>query len=278
MNMPKISRILFCSAAGVLAVVFALRLAKGYSPITSGLWLAAAIMILILALALKPEEGKARGALIGSAVTLCASLMVLSYTFGRLAGPVEREAYAPAAPTEEAVDSTAEPTASETAEPTPLPHISWTEEHYVDDFNDPTDETYLRGHFVGSFSNSATSGSFLGAYLYFDKDLPGQQTDHFKIRLLEYGDLPALFESIDEKDVMIKIKINGRTYESHPDYLGEKDIYVKRESALFAPILSALENGNEISVVITESEYSTSTYRFTVDSYGLEDLTHNWKE
>lgn len=101
MNMPKISRILFCSAAGVLAAVFAIRLAKGYSPITSGLWLAAAIMILILALALKPEEGKARGALIGSAVTLCAALMVLSYTFGRLAGPVEREAYAPAAPTEE---------------------------------------------------------------------------------------------------------------------------------------------------------------------------------
>lgn len=99
-NLSKISRILFFSAAGVLAVVFAVRMAKGYSPITAGLWLGAAVMILILAIALKPEDGKERGALIGASVTLCASLMVLSFTLGRLAGPIEREAYAPAAPTE----------------------------------------------------------------------------------------------------------------------------------------------------------------------------------
>ena len=34
---------------------------------------------------------------------------------------------------------------------------------------------------------------------------------------------------------------------------------------------------NEISVVIEESKYTTSVYRFKVDSYGLDDLYHNWE-
>ena len=281
-NLSKISRILFFSAAGVLAVVFAVRMAKGYSPVTAGLWLGAAVMILILAIALKPEDGKARGALIGASVTLCAALMVLSYTFGRLAGPIEREAYAPAAPTDEPADNAAEPTAEEpvtltSSDPTLLPHISWTEEHYVDDFNDPTDETYLRGRFVGTFSNSATSGSLLNAFLYFDKDLPGHKDDSFHIRLFEYGDNVVEFYHTELYEVTIKIKIDGKTYQAHPDRITEKNIYVKRGSAIFEPIIRALNQEKDIAVVITVSDGLTDTYRFDIDPYGLEGLSHNWK-
>lgn len=279
MDHQKLSRLLLGAAALALAAVFVIRLASGVNLITAGLWLAAAVLVGIIAAALKPQEDKARNSVIGSGIALVLSLMVLSFVAGRVTAPATREydTAAPATLTEEAGDSTAEPTVSGTAEPTPLPHISWTEEHYVDDFNDPTDETYLRGRFVGTFSNSATSGSLLNAFLYFDKDLPGHKDDSFHIRLFEYGDNVVEFYHTELYEVTIKIKIDGKTYQAHPDRITEKNIYVKRGSAIFEPIIRALNQEKDIAVVITVSDGLTDTYRFDIDPYGLEGLSHNWK-
>ena len=278
MDHQKLSRLLLGAAALALAAVFVIRLASGVNPITAGLWLAAAVLVGITAAALKPQEDKARNSVIGSGIALVLSLMALSLGVGRATAPAarEHEASAPAAPTEAATE---EPETEETPEPvvTHFPHISWTQEYYVDDFNDPTDQTYLRGHFSGTFSNSATSGSALSVYLYFDKELTGDSSDYFKIRLFEYGDMLVNYSLSGEDDILVKIKIDGKTYEAHPDYLSEKDICIKRGSPIFAPIVNALNAGSEISVVITESRYSTSTYRFTVDSFGLDDIEHSWK-
>lgn len=136
MDHQKLSRLLLGAAALALAAVFVIRLASGVNLITAGLWLAAAVLVGIIAAALKPQEDKARNSVIGSGIALVLSLMVLSFTLGRLAGPIEREAYAPAAPTEELLSEspavndaqpavTPQPTDSPiptaTPEPTPTP-------------------------------------------------------------------------------------------------------------------------------------------------------------
>lgn len=284
MNNPKLSRIFLGAAALALAVVFAVKLASGGSIFPSVLWLAGAVLLGILAFTLSPEDDNVKSAVIGSGVALMLSLMVLSFVAGRATAPAAREHDA-AAPTETTTTETPEPATedptlaepSSAPTPTALPYISWTQEQYVDDFNDPTGQTYIRGHFKGTFSNSATSGSRLDVYLYFDEKLSGLDSDCFKIRLFEYGDMLVNYNIIDAKDLLVKIKINGKTYEAHPDRLSEKDIYIKRSSQIYSPIVKALDAGKEISVVITESKYSTSTYRFVLDSYGLADLEHNWK-
>ncbi len=159
---------------------------------------------------------------------------------------------------------------------TPLPHISWTKQFYVDEFNDPTSESYVRGHFVGAFSNTATSGSRLDVYFFVDHDL-NTQSDSFRIRLIEYGQYVVNYNTTDKSHVTIRMKIDENVYTDHPFKLSENEIYINRDSKLFRPFIRALLNGDEISFVIEESKYSTSRYRFTVDSFGLDDVEHDWK-
>ncbi len=275
MNTSKISRIMLGVAAAACAGIFAAKLAGGSSAAGSFAWIAAALLLGVLAIALRPKDEKSGASVIASGVVMVAALMMLSYTLAKLpARQQEAELPEPTAAPAEVI--TEEPTEEPTEAPTPLPHISWTEEHYVDDFNDPTDETYLRGRFVGTFSNSASSGSRLDVYLYFDKVFSGATNEYFKIRLFEYGDDLVEFNIPEKKDILVKIKADGAVYEAHPDKLSEKDIYISRSSSIFDPIISALNSEKEVQVVITESRYATSTYRFTIDSYGLNELDHNW--
>ena len=67
-----------------------------------------------------------------------------------------------------ATDETQETQESSTAA-TEFEEIHWTEEYYVDEFNDPTDEKYIRGAFEGTFSNSATASSYLAVYFLWIK-------------------------------------------------------------------------------------------------------------
>ena len=64
----------------------------------------------------------------------------------------------------------------------------WLVGNYVDDFGDPTGETYIYTVSTGTFSNTATSGSDLTVGIYY-------QPDAFKIRLLEYNNTKAIYYS-----------------------------------------------------------------------------------
>lgn len=168
-----------------------------------------------------------------------------------------------------------------TSPPTTEPpeDIHWTEEYYVDDFGDPTDESYIRGVFEGKFSNSATSGSDLTVCFFMPKHLDSASYDMFSIRLLEYGNHKASFIGCDYLDVTIKVKVDGEVYEDHPDYLFDDDgeIAIERGNKVFKAILDALDADKEISFVITVDGYGTDTYRFNVDANGLSDITHSWR-
>ena len=142
-------------------------------------------------------------------------------------------------------NATQAPTAVPTDEPTPtpLPHISWTKEYYVDEFNDPTDKSYIRGHFVGTFSNSATSGSALDVYFYIDHNLTEttgvlSEYDCFTIKLFEYGYMPVTYTTTTDTDhVTIKIKIDDTVYKCNPFLLADGEIYISRKSEVFKPFL-----------------------------------------
>lgn len=173
-------------------------------------------------------------------------------------------------------------TTAETAVPIftePPKEIHWTEEFYVDDFGDPTSDSYIRGIFNGTFSNSATSGSDLKVCFFMEKDLSHASYDMFSIRLLEYGDYKASFIGCDEWDVNIKVKVDGIVSEDEADYLfsDSGEIAVSRGNKIFKAVLDALEADKEISFVITVGGYGTSTYRFDIDANGLADIPHEWK-
>jgi len=182
---------------------------------------------------------------------------------------------------EPTVTATPEPTIEPTPVVTEAPkEIHWTEEFYVDDFGDPTSESYIRGLFSGRFSNSATSGSQLDVCFFMEKELAYASYDMFSIRLLEYGNHRADFHGSDADDVSIKVKIDDVVTEDEADYILENDgeIYIKRGNKIFKAVIDALNQDKEISFVITIGIYGSleSTYRFDIDANGLEDIDHNW--
>lgn len=170
---------------------------------------------------------------------------------------------------------------------TEFEEIHWTEEYYVDEFNDPTDEKYIRGAFEGTFSNSATASSYLAVYFFVDKELTlgtgFLNDDVFRIRLVEYGNHKASFLGVNAEDVQIKIKVDDVVTEGTAYYIDSQngEIYISRNSLsnnVFADFMDAMENEEEVSFVITVSSYGrvSSTYRFDVDANGLSEIDHKW--
>lgn len=164
-----------------------------------------------------------------------------------------------------------------TSIPTVEPRKSWKKAYYVNDFNEKTSSWYLQGVFYGEFSNSATASSELKAVFFVEHDYSSNfRYDMFRIRLVEYGSNPVNYKTTDTSHIEIKIKIDNRTYTDTPWSLDETEMVICRENKIFEPILQALESGREIKFVIQENKYTTSTYRFTVDSTGIEDIDHTW--
>ena len=170
---------------------------------------------------------------------------------------------------------------------TEFEEIHWTEEYYVDEFNDPTDEKYIRGAFEGTFSNSATASSYLAVYFFMDKELTlgtgFLNDDVFRIRLVEYGNHKASFLGVNAEDVQIKIKVDDVVTEGTAYYLDPQngEIYISRSSTsnnIFSDFLDAMESKKEVSFVITVNSYGrvSSTYRFVVDANGLSEIKHHW--
>lgn len=161
----------------------------------------------------------------------------------------------------------------------PPKEIHWTEEFYVDDFGDPTSDSYIRGIFDGSFSNSATAGSELTVCFFMPKKMDSASYDMFTVRMLEYGSNRVSFIGCDEWDVTVKVKIDGVVTEDEVDYLlpDTGEFAIQRGNKVFRAVLDALDSDKKISFVVTVGGYGTETYRFDIDANGLEDIDHSWK-
>ena len=168
-------------------------------------------------------------------------------------------------------------TARPTTTPTKKPNPSWQKVYFVNDFDEPTSDWYIRGIFYGVFSNTATTESMLTACVFVENYYSGiNSPEVIGIRLLEYDDYIVNLKYKSRTDITIKVKILDDIYIDHPGDLSETEIYILDSDKLFAPILKALEAGEEIKVVIEDTQYSTSTYRFTINANGLEDIDHTW--
>lgn len=170
------------------------------------------------------------------------------------------------------------PTKTAPAPTEPSKPSHWTKDFYIDDFGDPTNDSYLRGTFQGSFSNSATYGSDLTVHLFLDTVMVSSN-EYIKIRLLEYNSYPVSFIGCEAYNVIIKTKVDGTVVEDSADYLlsSSNDIVLKRNNRVFKAIINALNAGKNISFVITlDSKYSQDTYRFEANADGLENIYHQW--
>lgn len=181
------------------------------------------------------------------------------------------------------------PTATPTAKPTATPKQTyWKKVYLVDEFNESTSEWCISAEFDGTFSNSATSQSKLTAVVFFDRKMNASfetlvgGAPAFAIRLYEYGKYAAHFSSYYYMDdVTIKVKIDGKVTTGNPWGFNDDLMYFtwteKSSEEVTKAILTALDTGKEVSVVIEDNKYGTpSTYRFTMKPDGLEDIPHDW--
>lgn len=157
---------------------------------------------------------------------------------------------------------TPSPNPTPTPTPTPIPS-SWEIDHYVDDFGDKTESSYLRGTFKGKFSNSATTGSNLTVHFYYESSLL------CSIRLLEYDSHKATFTTSD--DVYFKFKVDDKEYSIELVTLSYgDDLHFTSSNSAFSVLKKALLDGKEIKCVIKGTKYG-DTYNFTIDGIGFKE-------
>lgn len=138
---------------------------------------------------------------------------------------------------------------------------TWKLNYYVDDFQQPTDESYLCSKkFSGQFSNSATTNSVVDAEVLVDKE-------NIAIFLYEYGYHQVKNSSSyydDEYNITMRLK-NGKEYKfSGAVYCGGDRIIINENyNSTIIKALSQKEN-SPVSFYIEHAKYATTKYLFSV--------------
>ena len=143
----------------------------------------------------------------------------------------------------------------------------WIVKYYVDEFDLPTDDAYVTYSDLlnGSFSNSATSDSFLYAKLLIDESST--------IMLYDYGEQQVKSYSDEKYNIIIldssgnKTSVYGTMYEN-----GDR-IYIA--SSYYDTVLDVLGSGGEINFYVEEADSSVNNYLFTVPDSSNFDKVFN---
>jgi len=141
---------------------------------------------------------------------------------------------------------------------------TWTFEQYVDEFNDPTGESYVTTTITGIFSNGNISGSNVIVKLVCDlKD--------FQFVLYEHAQTPVSNPSNSTKNYSIKIKDESGTVHYFIGYLhsGASRIYLSPSQR--ASMFRLLEKNSVLKFSIT---FDMSHYNFTLNSEGFKDANN----
>ncbi|MBP8640443.1 MAG: hypothetical protein KBI01_06035 [Oscillospiraceae bacterium] len=167
---------------------------------------------------------------------------------------------------------------SETAEPTAVPETEekgtlWGQSYYVDNFNQPTDETFICNTvtLVGTFSNSATTNSALYANVLVDGE-------NIAIMLYEYGQLLVKNSSTQyDEQYDIQMKTVDGTIIDMTGYIYAGDDKLVIDASNRDAIIKALssEPVNDIAFVsfyIMQTEQPTTTYLLSVPMSNFADI------
>jgi len=160
------------------------------------------------------------------------------------------------------------------AEPVVEKGPAWEKSFYVDDFGDPTEDSYMSVQVEGVFSNSATENSELTAVLMVDGDF-------LNIQLYEYNSGPAQsFES--GSGGIMKFKAGSEVitvntiYDEGDAGVTATDLMIWEQGVSItenvASYLSKLQGKDNVKCVISVKETygGKSSYSFNVPTKGLE--------
>lgn len=136
----------------------------------------------------------------------------------------------------------------------------WELKRYSDTFGDDTDDSYLVLLGKGTFSNSATLNSELNTALFVDDE-------NFAFRLFEYGHSPVMADNA-YYNTMIKDS-KGKVYTFKLWNSGQSGQIGSPSKEDYNEMLEILNNGGEVSVVMTYDSYTTSDYKFKMNVDGF---------
>lgn len=146
---------------------------------------------------------------------------------------------------------------------------NWKVGHYVDSFDEPTGDKYIRGVFPGKFSNSATTDSPLKVEVYVDAD---------STVIFRFWEYESRLVKDEEGAIVIAKDGNGETHRWESDLHGFNDI--DHNGNFKSPYLygypkglfwQIIDKGGIPSFVIYVGKYSKSDYKFSIDTQGLKE-------
>lgn len=144
----------------------------------------------------------------------------------------------------------------------------WKTSFYVDEFNNPTSEAYIRNNnlFEGSFSNSATTNSKLYARILID-------ADDIAIKLWEYGSQEVNAYSTTYYDITILDDKGQKHYTGGTMYKNGERIYFDDWT-----FVSLLQENKKLKIYIEEdSKYGYhSSYLFEVENGNFNTVYSNF--
>ena len=140
----------------------------------------------------------------------------------------------------------------------------WKSSFYVDEFNNPTSEAYMRNVnvFVGTFSNSATTNSKLYARILID-------SEDVAIKLWEYGSQEVNAYSTTYYDITLLDDNGNKHYTNGTMYKNGERIYFEDWT-----FVSLLQENQTLKIYIVEaSKYGyNSTYLFEVKNGNFNNV------
>ena len=138
----------------------------------------------------------------------------------------------------------------------------WLVGETVDEFGDSTGSTFCYTTCMGTFTNSATSGSDLAAGVYY---VSSRQV--FLFRLLEYNKTDATY--LSNADISIKCKVDEYVFDD--TLLGDAPngyLFLPSNNNSYKKIYDYLIEGKEIRTVIY---IDNSKYSFAISGNGFKD-------
>ena len=142
----------------------------------------------------------------------------------------------------------------------------WAVEYYVDDFDQPTDQWYITtdDYFEGNFSNSATTKSELNVLMAVDNE---EDKTRIAIFLYEYGRnlvKNSSTEYVDKYDVTMRTADGTDHSMTGTIYCGADRVFIDDEYV--DEVLDAMKGEGTVSFHLVDSERTTSTYLFSIET------------
>ena len=141
----------------------------------------------------------------------------------------------------------------------------WYSDHYVDEFKQKNGDLYIACNFEGTFSNSATTDSLLTGKILIDED-------DISIFLDEYGRNRVVNVYNEPNPYRVTILNDNGNKKDFRAAMSSNGNRVTFYGGLDDDLIDELSTSKTLSFYVVNSEYSTTTYLFSIDNTNFEKL------